>query len=93
MHHVFMQRVQLPLLFCCSHQWLAGYHHLLQHQRRLSCGHADTHHHVYCSGCALFHRSHKGDLSISTLSSTKFKLLFLAQMSILYFLKLFKVKF
>lgn len=58
-------------LFCCSHQWLAGYHHLLQHQHWLSCGHADTHHHVYCGGCPLHHCPHKGDIYISASFSKK----------------------
>lgn len=48
------------LISCSSHQWLAGYHYLLQHQYRLSCGHADSYYHVHCRRCALLHRPHKG---------------------------------
>lgn len=59
-----------PHQLCFPWQWLAGYHHLLQHQRWLGGGHADSHHHVYSRGRALLYRSVKGDADNSTFSVT-----------------------
>lgn len=57
----FFEPAPNSLLSGFSRQWLAGYHHLLQHQHWLSGGHADSHRHVYGSGRTLLYRSVKGE--------------------------------
>lgn len=59
-----------PHSLCLPRQRLAGDHHLLQHQRWLGGGHADSHHHVYSRGRALLHRSVKGDAHYTAFSGS-----------------------